>query len=314
MKKLIGFLSLSLCVLTLSGQGLESFKLNEVVVNNTKGLVDENGNRSAWIEIANTSWSTVNLSGCYITNDPSVMNENLTAPERIAKMSLITKGDVRTDIAPKGHLVLFADKKLHLGTLHTNFSLVPGQKTFVALFEGNGIKLIDSVSIPANLPADASWSRFYDSQKKGDVWLACPFDKVTPNSANDNTVKKEDKVAEFKAKDPHGYAMAILGMGIVFSCLILLCLFFILFGYVARRLSKKAEEKDESQAAIIASSAAPAQEKGADTEMDTYLAVIGMALYEMTQDAHDEESGVITLTPKDSPWGSHELTMTKRPL
>lgn len=312
-KRFFCFLSLVLfTVLSVMGQGLENFKLNEVVINNTKGLVDEYGERSAWIEVANTSWSSTDLSGCYITNDPSVLNENLTAPERIAKMSLIPKGDARTELAPKGHLVFFADGKANLGTLHTNFVLLPGQKAFIALYEGNGVKMIDSVSVPANLPANTSWARFYDSKSDGYVWMNCESTKVTPNSANDNTAKKEDKVAEFKAKDPHGIAMTILGMGIVFFGLILLCVFFNIFGYVARKLSRKNNDVSKSEMTLTAS-VIPSTPKPADDDMAVYMTVIAMALYELEQDAHDEESNVITIVPKTSPWSSHELEMTKLP-
>jgi len=312
-KRLFGFLSLFLLtVLTVRGQGLENFKLNEVVVNNPKGLVDEYGEHSAWIEIANTSWSSTDLSGCYITNDPSVLKKNLTAPERIAKMSLIPKGDARTKLGPKGHLVFFADGKANLGTLHTNFILYPRKKAFVALYEGNGEKMIDCVYVPANLPANTSWARFYDSKTNGYVWMACDSSKVTPNSANDNTAKKEDKVSEFKAKDPHGIAMTILGMGIVFVCLILLCVFFNIFGFVARRLSKKHENSEDDQMSLTTSVSEP-KSKLPDDDMTVYATVISLALYEFEQDAHDEESNVITIVRKTSPWSSHELEMTKLP-
>jgi len=293
------------------GQGLENFKLNEVVVNNTKGLVDEYGEHSAWIEIANTSWSSTNLSGCYITNDPSVLNKSLTAPERIAKMSLIPIGDARTELAPKGHLTFFADGKPNLGTLHTNFVILPGKKTFLALYEGNGVKMIDCIDIPANLPANSSWARFYDRKTDGYVWMTCDSTKVTPNSANDNTVKKEDKVSEFKAKDPHGIAMTILGMGIVFFCLILLCVFFNIFGFVAQRLAKKDKGGDDGM--NLAVSASHSMPTFLDDDRTVYAAVIGLALYEFEQEAHDEESDVITIIPKASPWRSRELEMKKLP-
>ena len=289
------------------GQGLDNFKISEVVVNNQSGLIDEYGERSAWIEITNTSWSTTNLSGCYITSDPSVLDESLTAPQRIAKMCLISKGDARTSIAPKNQVVFFADGKQHLGTLHTNFTLTPGQENFVALFEGNGVKMIDCVTIPATLEADHSWSRFGFGKKVEPVWKDCPPNLVTPNSANDNTVVKQDKVKEWKEKDPHGVAMSILGMGIVLGGLVLLWFFFSLFGAVFRRSEKKAEAAQAASA-----SEAPAKEAVAPKadDMTTIMSVIAMALYEEL-DAHDEESGVITIVPTHSHWGFHELEMVE---
>ena len=40
------------------------------------------------------------------------------------------------------------------------------------------------------------------------------------------------KIAEFKEKDPHGFAMTILGMGIVLSGLLILSILFTLFGNI----------------------------------------------------------------------------------
>ena len=58
-----------LFVLEADAQSAGSFKISEVVVGNTNGLVDEYGNRPSWIEVANTSWGTVNLQNCYLTNN-----------------------------------------------------------------------------------------------------------------------------------------------------------------------------------------------------------------------------------------------------
>lgn len=312
------------------GQGLGNFKLNEVVISNTKGLTNEDGEHVAWIEIANTSWSSTNLSGCYITNDPSVLNGNLTAPQRIAKMSLIKKGDVRTDVAPKGHIVLFADGKTNLGLLHTNFRLQPGKENFVALYEANGTKLIDMVRIPANLPTDCSWARFANEDSQVAEWKVCPFSKVSPNTDNNAGSAKEDKVAEWKAQDPYGIAMTILGMGIVLSGLLLLCLFFNIFGWVARKLStsKASDQLSKSNtqrgasrfaentpdAALAVASLAATQafkEAGVLAGGEDEMAAIALALHEEL-DAHDEESGIITIVPTDSPWKQREMELAKR--
>ena len=307
-KRISGLLTLLMLATLGMAQGLENFKLNEVVQNNKSGLVDEYGSHTPWIEIANTSWSSTDLCGCYITNDPAVLDENMSAFDRIARMSLIPKGDARTNLAPKGHLVLFADGDVNLGTLHTKFALQPGKKNFVALYEGNGVKLIDSVWIPANLATDCSFARFYDSKSESYVWKVCKPNLVTPNTANDNTSAKEDKVAQFKEKDPYGVAMSILGMGIVFGCLILLCVFFAIFGVIASKIHGKDEQTEKANAEITQALAAKPQVEG--DESSAVIAVIGMALYEEL-DAHDEESDVITIVPSSSPWKMHEIEIEK---
>ena len=82
------------------GQGAFSFKINEVVVSNTDGLIDEYGERTGWIEIANTSWGTNNLRSCYLTTNREALNKGLSVPERVKLMSLIPKGDERTNLTP----------------------------------------------------------------------------------------------------------------------------------------------------------------------------------------------------------------------
>ena len=314
-KKILVAILCCVAGITAYAQGLANLKITEVVVENTDGLVDEYGTHTAWIEIGNTSWSSTNVSGCFLTCDPSVLDPNLSAPQRIARMSQIPRGDERTNLSPKGHLVFFADGRTNLGTLHTNFTLTPGQEIFVALYEANGTVLIDSVRVPATLPANNSWSRF-DQQK----WLPCTLDKVTPNSANDNTVAKADKIAEFKEKDPHGFAMTILGMGIVLSGLLILSILFTLFGNIMHRVNSK---KDNAQPQP---SPKPAKKADAATEIavaslalhqaladdDAVKAVIAMALYEYEHDAHDEESGIITIIPQASPWPQRSQAMNNR--
>ena len=44
-------------------QGAKNIRLNEVLTNNTASIVDEYGNREAWIELENTSFTTYNIRG-----------------------------------------------------------------------------------------------------------------------------------------------------------------------------------------------------------------------------------------------------------
>ncbi len=302
-----------LCLSVTGGyaQGLANLKLTEVVVDNTDGLVDENGTRSAWIEISNTSWSSTNVGGCYITNNRSVTDPNMSAPQRIALMSQIARGDARTNLEPKSQIVIFADGHTNLGTLHAAFQLQPGKDNFIALYEANGTVLIDSLTVPASLPENCSWALFENG------WRKCEPSLVTPHSANDNTSKKVDKIAEFKERDPHGFVMTILGMGIVFSGLIVLSVLFVLFGNLMRKFSGKKEKAPAIAPAKTGSSvdvavaALALHEAMADSD-DAVKAVIAMALYEYEHDLHDEESGIITIVPYPSVWTQRSNAMTNR--
>ena len=58
------------------GQGARNIKLNEVMTCNKGNLQDEYGRRNAWIELANTSFSTYDVRGMFITTDRRVLDKN----------------------------------------------------------------------------------------------------------------------------------------------------------------------------------------------------------------------------------------------
>ena len=76
-------------------QGAKNIRLNEVLTNNTASIEDEFGQREAWIEFENTSFSTYNIRGMYLTTDRSVLDPKMSVPERIKRMSVIPNGEPR---------------------------------------------------------------------------------------------------------------------------------------------------------------------------------------------------------------------------
>lgn len=280
---------------TACAQIATNMKISEVVVDNRGGLVDEYGNRSGWIEICNTSWGTVNLRSCYLTTDRRTLNEELSVPERVKLMSLIPKGDERTELNAQERLVFHADGQQNLGTVHTAFKLVPGKDNFIALFDGNGHTLLDSVTVPASLKADESYARFFSDDGKTFVWKTCSAADVTPGSDNNYKGGAVNKVAQFKEKDPYGLGMTILGMGIVFACLVLLAVFFTLFGKIFA-----ARDKRNAQPQTVAGEE-PAAVEPADNEGEV-AAVISLALRKALYDLHDNESGVLTIKHHRTNW------------
>ena len=279
--------------------GLQSLRLSEVGLGNGP-------EGTAWIEIQNTSYGTQNLGGFYITNNPAALDKELTAPERIKKMHLIPTGNPITKVTPQNCIVLYADGNDNLGLQHTNFTLQAGD--IVALFSGNGIDLIDSLTIPEDLTESKSWAKDF---KKG-TWRVC--DRPTPTQANDyEQAKKNNKIAEFKEKDPYGFAMAFMAMGVVFSCLLLLYLFFKFFGKLFRDKNSTAAPTaplvtptktkpvgGADDAATVAAIMAVTEATAGTGDEDLDVALIALAL--QAELAHDEESGVITINPSVSPW------------
>jgi hypothetical protein len=67
-KIIVGFLF----VCTLSGvqaQRTTFLKINEVLVINEDNFLDDYGKKFPWIEIYNASPGTVDIAGCFLTND-----------------------------------------------------------------------------------------------------------------------------------------------------------------------------------------------------------------------------------------------------
>lgn len=276
-----------------------SIKLNEVVTDNRSGLQDEYGQRGAWLEIANISHSTYNIRGMFVTTDRSVLDKNMSAPERMSLMSVIPNGDERTNLSARQNIVFYLNSAPAKGSLHLTVKVEPGKPTWLALYNGNGVDLIDSVTIPALAP-DCSFARTADT---GHSWESKTPDAATPWISN-NIAQGETKVAKVKRTDPHGVGIAVLSMGIVFFCLALLYAFFAIFGtFMQRRESAKP--------------AAPAQAKPVEAEPgkgggdDVYMAVIAMALKQYRDNVHDPESGIITIRPKQTEWNVEFLQMTQ---
>ena len=301
---------------TVLGQGAKNIVISEVLTNNATNIVDEFGQREAWIELENTSFSTYNVRGMFITTDRSVL-QDMSAPERIKRMSIIPSGEDRTNIGPRQHLVLFANSSPAQGKLHLSVQIPDSAAVWVALYNGNGVELIGSVSVPA-LAADQSYAR------QGKNWVVKSQDQVTPgieNAASEG--KKLTGVDKFKEQDPHGFAMAIMAMGVVFLCLALLWLFFTLFGMLMRHLDTakrvantqpiKPITKTVEATKELAHKTGNVLQEGFDKkgiDMEVYMAVIGMALSQYQDDVHDVESGVITIKSKDTGWDDEYSQMT----
>ena len=296
-------------------QGAKNIRINEVLTNNTQSIMDEYGRREAWIELENTSFTTYNVRGMYLTTDRSVLDKSMSAPERISRMSLIPSGDERTSIGARQHLLLFCNSHPAEGKLHLSLEVPLSEPVWIALYNGNGVDLIDSVTVPA-LNADQSYALV------GGKWSVKGADNVTPGIEN-FIETSETKVEKFKREDPHGFAMAIMAMGIVFTCLALLWIFFTIFGSImnhmetakkmAHQQPMKPITKTVEKTIEIGHKTSVALQEGFDRrgiDMEVYMAVIGMALRQYEDDVHDVESGIITIKPKDTGWDDEYSQMT----
>ena len=300
---------------TVLGQGAKNIVINEVMTNNTANIQDEFGRHEAWIELENTSFTTYNVRGMFITTDRRVLDKSLSAPQRIALMSMIPSGDDRTSMGARKHLVIFANSNPAAGKLHLSVPVPLSEPVWIALYNGNGVELIDSVSVPA-LNVNESYARINGS------WSVKAPEAVTP--CIENTIEANaSKIDQFKERDPHGFAMALMAMGIVFLCLALLWIFFTLFGMVMRHIdtAKKVANaqpikpitKTVEKTVEVAHKTGNIMQEGLEKkgiDLEVYMAVIGMALKQYEDDVHDVESGVITIKSKDTGWDDEYSQMT----
>lgn len=332
MRKLLSIVSFLIASSAAMAQGAHDFKLNEVFVlgcpkqctavddsgyvspaiaescPKPEFYVDEYAQPASWIEIENTSYSTHDIRNCFLTINPAVLDKNMSAPEREKLMSVIPAGDPRTSIGAKQRITFFADGHTNRGTLHLNFTLPVGEPFTIYLFDGNAVDLLDSVRVEA-LPVGSSYARLDEGK-----WQVCEADDMTPNAPN--VTYNNDKIKEFKEKDPHGIAMTLMCMGVVFSCLILLFVFFHIFGWAMNRAAKLARVRAiraiHEQAARVVEMAKQGTTETKGVEMENYAAAIGLALHEYFGGTHDLESGVLTINQTPTTWAdkSHELRVT----
>ncbi|MBP3775873.1 MAG: OadG family protein [Prevotella sp.] len=315
---LLGLLAVS--CLPMHAQMDASIKLNEVLTDNQSSLIDEYGTRHAWVEIANISHSTYNIRGMYLTTDRSVLDKSMSVPERVKRMSIIPNGEPRTNLSGRQLIVFQLNSQPTKGSLHLAVNVDPSKPTWIALYNGNATQLIDSVTVPV-LQADQSYARIANNGTPAD-WEVKSGDRVTQGIQNMTTVS-ESKIEKFKREDPHGIAMAIMAMGIVFLCLALLWIFFTLFGMFMRHQETAKKVINTQPIKPITKTVEKTMEVGHKTgiilqeglktkgiDKEVYLAVIGMALQQYRDNVHDVESGVITIKYHDTDWDDEYSQMT----
>ncbi|MDE5629442.1 MAG: OadG family protein [Muribaculaceae bacterium] len=292
MKRIISGLTLGVCALALScgasAQGRSSLKINEVMVANENSVVDEYGNRNAWIELFNLNFAPMEISAVYLTND-SLQPRKYPVP----------LGDVNTEIPARQHVVFFADGEPNKGTFHTSFTLTPGQDNWIGVYDADGITLIDEVLIPASLEPDQTWARTSDGTGEWALRTGDDSAYITPGGAN--VIKDTNKKIEmFAERDENGFGMTIMAMCVVFSALLLLCLSFYGIGKIGAGISKLNKMRAHGVTRDEAAEHHVTHDSGEE------IAAITMALYEHLN-AHDTESTILTINKVKraySPWSS----------
>lgn len=296
MKRKISLLIVALMTSSLVGlaHDRKALRLNEVMVVNDSGYVDDYGNRGAWIEIFNTNFAPVDMARVFLSPDSTKQN-----------LYPVPMGDELTKVGKRQHILFWADGQPNKGTFHTSFTLNPGQENRIFLYDTD-TTLIDMVVVPANLPANATWARSEDGAGKWEVRTGGADDYITPSSAN--IIKDSNKqIDAFHEKDPNGFGMAIIAMCIVFMALLVLCLCFYGIGAIGKYLSRV--RKAEAHGLDLT------QVSPDDHDSGEEIAAIVMALHQHLN-AHDQESTILTINKVKraySPWSSKIYSLRELP-
>lgn len=317
-KIIIMLLLVAACAGAVSAQSRRNLRINEVMVQNDSNYVDDYGHHKAWIELFNTTHAPLNIASVFLTNNPATLNKDLTVKERKAMMYPVPLGDVLTKIPKRQHVVFWADGQPTLGTFHTNFTLTPGKDNWIAVFDADGVTLIDSVTVPAALGPNQSYARIVDGidsengEKLGPAAWQIRNDSdnlpVTPSS-NNKIRESNDKIDMFAERDANGGAMAIMAMGIVFSALLLLCICF----YIISKIGENVSRRNKAVAVSHGTTAITDSHKSHDSGEE--IAAIAMALHEHL-DTHDRENTVLTINKVKraySPWSSKIYSLRHTP-
>lgn len=282
--------------------------LNEVLVTNESNFQDDYGMHSAWIEIFNKSFGSVDLAG-YQLKVSSKAGDTLTYN--------IPKGDILTIIKPRQHALFWADGLPTRGTFHANFILDPTTDNWIGLFD-NGKKKIDEVMVPANIQPNQSYGRIDEmaanlvtfTPKAWEIKDGSAKKYVTP-STNNQTIDKNSKIENFEKHDEIGIGMAITAMSVVFCGLILLYISFKFVGNMAIKLSKRNAMKAHG-----ITDHKEAKEMDLGKRPGEVFAAIAMAMHEYQEDVHDVEDMRLTINKVKrtySPWSSKIYMLRETP-
>lgn len=278
-------------------QSQDAMRLNEYLVVNTDDFQDDFGQQNAWFELFNSSYGTVDIGGCYLSDDAN----NL-------KKYAIPGGDLMTKVKPRQHVLFWADNQPYRGTFHVSFDLANAKE--IILTKGDGKTIIDRIPVRHDLGDNISFGRVMDGE--GSITGDCEGWQVmerTSPSTNNSLIDKAAKPEKMKAMDPYGWILALTAMSVVFLALILLYVIFKAIGNANIKAGKK-----RSAASV-----------GTDVQKSEYGEVPGevyaaiataMHLYNEDSETHDEESFVVTLHHTDrtySPWSSKIYTLRETP-
>ncbi|MBO7610129.1 MAG: OadG family protein [Muribaculaceae bacterium] len=322
-KRIFIILLTALTVTTIFAQGRKELRFNEVMMVNDSSYIDQCGQRLPWVEIFNRSYGTVGMEQMFISNQPIDIPDNGMKPKDFLNdfskknpniCYEIPRGDRATKVAPRTHIVFYADGNPAAGALHLSYKLNPAVVNKLYLYDVNG-DLVDVLEIPAGMKANNTFALKVDGSSEQAVFNANDWSMrdgtdveqaITPGKFN--LADQNDNIEAFHVRDPYGVIIALMAMSVVFSALLILFLCFKLFGKFFGR------KQEAENAAVVSDEPTPAIAAGNGD--DEAIAAIGMALFQHLN-AHDQESGIITIDhahEANSAWISKLNAMGRMPI
>jgi Na+-transporting methylmalonyl-CoA/oxaloacetate decarboxylase gamma subunit len=285
------FLFLLISYSVAKGQATKDLRINEILVKNDSNYLDSYGVHSGWFELFNTGYSTIDVGGCYVTND-------MEKPTKYR----IPKGDPRTKMAARTYSLFYAYNSVNRGIFHVNFSL--DENGFLAIFDQSGRVLIDSVSydLRAQNP-DISFGKMENEPLKSAKWY--PMKEPTPNAIN-YTVVEKTRAEKYAETDKRGVIITVTAMSVVFVMLLLLA---IIFKQTGKYFRQGAEKKKKEKEIIPIETKEPIQ--NAD---DLDLVAIATALHLYFDDRHEVEQTGFRLNRslnQQMPWAAKHILFKK---
>ena len=294
----LAVVGLTLC-LTAGAQSQSAMRLNEYLIVNTADYQDDFGQLGSWIELYNSSYGTVDIAGCFLSDDEA----NLTK-------YTIPGGDLATKVKPRQHVIFWADNQPDRGTFHISFDLANAKE--IIFTKGDGKTIIDRIPVRHDLGENVSFGRTTDgigsTDGSGEGWAVASF--TSPGHYNSKElINKGSKATRMKEIDPYGWVLALTAMSVVFVALILLYFIFKGIGNANIRAGKK-------RSAAVSGTDVKTSAYG-EVPGEVYAAIAtAMHLYNEDSETHDEESFVVTLHHTDrtySPWSSKIYTLRETP-
>lgn len=290
------------------GQNVSDLIISEVLAEpDSTGIVDDYGRRNGWIEIFNKSQGTVNFGGCFLSNDRNDL-----------KMNLIPKTDSRTKIGPRQTVLFYASGNGKEGTFYADFKVAKGSTVY--LVSNDGRTVIDSLEVPATLPAGKSVIKLAHDLRQMEFVTEAEAAVPTPGSIN-GSQNVETGSQRMEKEDEHGFVLTLVSVTVVFTALIILWWLFSLLGKVSGGEGKKSCTcKKESRAKAgkfgkMTPETAAAIAMALDQEMngEVYAAIAAALHLYAEESVHDKESFVITIQRKQSSWNSKEQNFRQLP-